>query len=219
MMKHAIACIALWVATNAPAYAQNPMVEVETNMGTITIELYRDKAPATVANFLHYVDDGFYRGTVFHRVVNRFIIQGGAYTEDTAELAPKHTDAPIPSEAKNGLLNEPGTIAMARGRDPNSATSQFFINLDSNKFLNHYKDDPDYYGYCVFGKVVKGMDVAKKIAEVQTGAIPPLKEDVPLQPVVIEKVALLPEPEPPTKAKGKSNGKVRNKSRRHLAGT
>jgi len=219
-MKHALAGLALCFAAAAPVHAANPKVEMETNYGSIVLELYPDKAPVTVANFLNYVQSGFYEGTVFHRVVNRFIVQGGAFT---ADLTPKSTLDPIPSEAKNGLLNEPGTLAMARGRDVNSATSQFFINLDRNLFLNHHKDHPDYYGYCVFGKVVKGMDVLKQIAEVPTGAAGPLKEDVPLSPVVIQKVAVLPpDPEPiakPTNPKGKSNGKTKNKSRQHLAGT
>lgn len=215
-MKLALATLALCFAAALPAHAGNPMVELETNYGNVTLELYPDKAPATVANFLNYVQSGFYQGTLFHRVVNRFIVQGGAYTED---LTAKPTLDPIVNEAKNGLLNEAGTLAMARGRNPNSATSQFFINLDSNKFLNHYKDDPDYYGYCVFGKVVKGMDVMKKIAEVPTGAAGPLKEDVPLAPVVIQKVALLPDQTPTPQPKGKSNGKTKNKPRQHLAGT
>ena len=214
-MKH-LAALALFLLMGA-AQAQNPKVEMETNYGVVTFELFPDKAPATVANFLKYVESGFYEGTLFHRVVNRFIVQGGAYQED---LSPKQTRDPIASEAKNGLTNEPGTLAMARGREVNSATSQFYVNLDSNKFLNHHKDHPDYYGYCVFGKVVKGMDVLKKIAEVPTGAAGPLKEDVPLAPVVIQKVALLPPDLQPTpKPKGKSNGKTKNKPRDHLAGT
>lgn len=216
-MKRTLASLALCFAAVLPAEAANPRVEMDTNYGNVTFELYPDKAPATVANFLSYVKSGFYEGTVFHRVVNRFIVQGGAYAQD---LTAKQPLDPIPSEAKNGLLNEPGTLAMARGRDINSATSQFYVNLDSNKFLNHYKDDPDYYGYCVFGKVVKGMDVLKKIAEVPTGAAGPLKEDVPLTPVVIQKVAVLPPDQEPTpKPKGKSNGKTKNKPRQHLAGT
>ena len=216
-MKHTAAAFALCLAFATPALAQNPKVEMETNYGNVTFELYPDRAPVTVSNFLKYVDSGFYQGTVFHRVVNRFIVQGGAYNED---LTPKQTLSPIVSEAKNGLMIEPGTLAMARGRGINSATSQFYVNLDSNKFLNHYKDDPGYYGYCVFGKVVKGMDVLKKIAEVPTGAAGPLKEDVPLTPVVIEKVAVLPpDPEPAPQPKGKSHGKTKNKSRQHLAGT
>jgi cyclophilin family peptidyl-prolyl cis-trans isomerase len=216
-MKRTLAGTALCLAIAVPTHAANPRVEMETNYGSVTFELYADKAPLTVSNFLRYVENGFYEGTVFHRVVNRFIVQGGAY--DTG-LAAKQPLEPIASEAKNGLLNEPGTLAMARGREIDSATSQFYVNLDSNKFLNHYKDHPDYYGYCVFGRVVKGMDVLKKIAEVPTGAAGPLKEDVPLSPVVVQKVAVLPpESEPASKPKGKSNGKTKNKPRDHLAGT
>lgn len=220
-MNRILASLALCLVSILPAHAVNPRVEMDTNYGKVTFELYPDKAPVTVANFLNYVNSGFYEGTLFHRVVNRFIVQGGAYTED---LTPKPTLAPIVNEAGNGLLNEPGTLAMARGHDVNSATSQFYVNLDSNKFLNHYKNDPDYYGYCVFGRVVKGMDVLKKIAQTPTGAAGPLKEDVPLTPVVIEKVAVLPpelEPAPKLKSKpkGKSNGKTKHKPRPHLAGT
>lgn len=216
-MKRTLAGTALCLAIAVPTHAANPRVEMETNYGSVTFELYADKAPLTVSNFLRYVENGFYEGTVFHRVVNRFIVQGGAY--DTG-LTAKQPLEPIASEAKNGLLNEPGTLAMARGREIDSATSQFYVNLDSNKFLDHYKDHPDYYGYCVFGKVVKGMDVLKKIAEVPTGAAGPLKEDVPLSPVVVQKVAVLPpESEPASKPKGKSNGKTKNKPRDHLAGT
>jgi cyclophilin family peptidyl-prolyl cis-trans isomerase len=210
----ALALLAAW-----PARAANPRVEMVTNHGRIVLELFPDKAPVTVENFLNYVKSGFYEGTLFHRVVKDFIVQGGAYTPD---FTPKPTLPPIPSEAKNGLTNEPGTIAMARGRDIHSATSQFFINLDSNKFLNHHRDDPDYYGYCVFGKVLSGVDVLKKIAELPTGAAGPLKEDVPLEPVIIEKVALLPpEPAPTPKPKGKANGKGKTKHKpgQHLAGT
>jgi cyclophilin family peptidyl-prolyl cis-trans isomerase len=173
------------------AHGANPLVEMKTNYGNVTFELYPDKAPRTVDNFLHYVKSGFYNGTVFHRVVNKFIIQGGGYTED---LKPKPTSGPIPNEATNGLLNEAGTLAMARTRETNSATSQFFVNLDRNLFLNHYKNDPDYYGYCVFGKVVKGMDVVKKIGAIQTGSAGPFASDVPLQPVIIQEVAVVTNP-------------------------
>ncbi len=220
-MKRLLLCLFL-LAFAVSAQAANPRVEIATTHGNIVLELFPDKAPVTVANFLNYVRSGFYEGTIFHRVVSDFIVQGGAFTPD---FTPKPTLPPIPSEAKNGLLNEPGTVAMARGRDIDSATSQFFINLDSNKFLNHYKDDPDYYGYCVFGRVVRGMDVLKRIASLPTGAAGPLKEDVPLEPVVIQKVALLP-PEPavspsPTRPKGKAHGqgKTKHKPREHLAGT
>ncbi len=172
------------------AQAANPLVEVKTSLGDIMVELFPGKAPITVNNFLDYVKSGFYRGTVFHRVVNRFVIQGGGYTPD---LRPKPTLPPIPDEADNGLSNDAGTIAMARTRDPNSATSQFFINVDRNLFLDHHGSDPDYYGYCVFGKVVKGMDVVAKIAAVHTAAEGPFASDVPVQPVVIQEVTLIPQ--------------------------
>ncbi|MEO1766116.1 peptidylprolyl isomerase [Thiobacter aerophilum] len=219
-MKWILASLALLLACVLPARAANPRVEFMTSHGNIVLELYPDKAPLTVANFLNYVQSGFYEGTIFHRVVNDFIVQGGAFTPD---FTAKPTLPPIPSEAKNGLTNEAWTVAMARGRDIDSATSQFFINLDSNKFLNHYKDDPDYYGYCVFGKVVSGFEVVKKIAALPTGAAGPLKEDVPLEPVVIQKVALLPAAPSasPSQPKGKTHGKgqTRHKPRPHLAGT
>jgi cyclophilin family peptidyl-prolyl cis-trans isomerase len=175
--------------TGTAALAANPLVEMKTNMGSVTFELYPDKAPRTVENFMKYVKSGFYQGTVFHRVVDRFVVQGGGLTPD---LQAKPTLDPIPNEATNGLKNEPGTLAMARAYDPNSATSQFFVNLDRNLFLNHHKPEPDYYGYCVFGKVVKGMDVLKRIGGVPTGAAGPFPTDVPLQPVVIEDVSIIP---------------------------
>lgn len=203
------------------AHAHNPRVEMQTSQGNIVVELYPDKAPETVENFLHYVKTGFYEGTVFHRVIKDFVVQGGAF--DPALKWRKPDDPPILNEAKNGLTNEPGTIAMVHAHDPNSATSQFFFNLESNKHLNHYRDDPGYYGECVFGKIVKGMDVVQKIADIKTGPGGPFASDVPVEPVVIEKVVLLPEvvqPQPKkSKSKGKSNGKTKNKPRRHLAGT
>jgi len=180
-----LASVAMLISLNS--WAANLLVEMKTNQGNILLELYPDKAPKTVENFLAYVKSGFYNGTVFHRVVNRFVVQGGGLTTD---LKQKPTLAPIPNEATNGLKNERGTLAMARTYDPNSATSQFFINLDSNKFLNHYKPEPDYYGYCVFGKVVKGMDVVDKIAGTSTGAAGPFQSDVPLEPIVIQDVEL-----------------------------
>ena len=175
--------------TGTAALAANPLVEMKTSMGSVTFELYPDKAPRTVENFMKYVKSGFYQGTIFHRVVDRFVVQGGGVT---ADLKAKPTFDPIPNEATNGLTNEAGTLAMARAYDPNSATSQFFVNLDRNLFLNHHKPDPDYYGYCVFGKVVKGMDVLKRIGSVPTGAAGPFPTDVPLQPVVIEDVSVIP---------------------------
>ena len=218
-MKLLITALTLSVAASV-AHAGHPMVEMQTNQGSIVVELYPDKAPKTVENFLRYVKNGFYEGTVFHRVVKNFTVQGGAFDK---ALNWRKGDDPIQCEAKNGLTNEVGTIAMARARDPNSATSQFFFNLESNKHLNHHRDHPDYYGHAVFGKIVKGMDVMQKIADTQTGAGGPFAADVPVEPIVIEKVALLPEEieSPPTKvkSKGKTNGKTKNQPRRILAGT
>ena len=169
------------------AHAANPQVEVNTSQGNLTIELYADKAPKTVENFLQYVKDGFFNGTVFHRVIPGFMIQGGGMTSDMKEKA---TRAPIPNEAKNGLKNDAGTIAMARTSDPHSAGAQFFINLVNNNGLNY--PSPDGWGYAVFGKVVQGFDVAEKIAKVATGNAGPHR-NVPTTPVVIESIKLLPE--------------------------
>lgn len=169
------------------ALAANPLVKMRTSQGDIVFELYPDKAPKTVANFLHYVGSGHYNGTLFHRTIQKFVIQGGGFTPDFQH---KPTLAPVPNEAANGLRNEPGTLAMARAYDPDSATAQFFINLDDNKFLNHHRPHPDYYGYCVFGKVVKGMDIAKKIGALPTSAGGPFAADVPVEPVVIEEMVL-----------------------------
>lgn len=162
----------------------NQQVEINTNMGSITIELRADKAPKTVENFLSYVKEGFYDGTVFHRVIKGFMIQGGGYDTNFRE---KNTRAPIKNEANNGLKNEIGTIAMARTSDPDSATAQFFINVANNSFLN-FEEARDGYGYCVFGKVTKGMDVVNKIAALPTGPARPFPSDVPQQKVVIESV-------------------------------
>lgn len=168
------------------ALAGNPLVEMKTNFGSVVFELYPDKAPKTVDNFLRYVKNGFYKGTLFHRSVKNFIIQGGGFTPG---LEPKHTLPPIPNEATNGLMNTPGTLAMARDYDPQSATSQFFINLEDNKHLNHYRNDDDYYGYCVFGRVVSGMDVVKKINALPTTQKDFLTHGVPAQDVLIEDMA------------------------------
>ena len=159
--------------------AASPQVEIKTNMGAITVELYPDKAPETVKNFLQYAQDGFYKGTVFHRVIDGFMIQGGGFTED---LTYKPARAPIKNEASNGLKNDVGTIAMARTSDPHSATAQFFINVNNNEFLNY--PGRDGYGYAVFGKVIKGMEVVDKIAKVATPPKPP-HQTVPLSPVII----------------------------------
>jgi cyclophilin family peptidyl-prolyl cis-trans isomerase len=145
------------------------------------LELFADKAPVTTKNFLHYVDTDFYTNTLFHRVIPDFMIQGGGFTKGMNQ---KQTSAPIKNEAGNGLSNVRGSIAMARTQEINSATSQFFINLKDNLFLNHGDDTVNGFGYCVFGKVIKGMDVVDKIAGVSTGSVGPF-DDVPLQDVVI----------------------------------
>ena len=148
--------------------SENPTVLLETTSGDILIELFPDKAPETVANFLQYVDDGFYNNTIFHRVIPGFMIQGGGLG---ARMDEKPTREPVKNEADNGLKNERGTIAMARTREPHSATAQFFINLVDNEFLDHSEPTLDGWGYCVFGKVVDGMDAVDKIAKVKTKAV------------------------------------------------
>lgn len=169
-------------------FAANPQVEMKTSMGTITLELYPDKAPKTVENFLGYVEKGFYNGTVFHRVIDNFVIQGGGF--DTY-LRPKTAWKRIYNEAKNGLKNEPYTLAMARTKDPHSAISQFFINLKHNTALDHTEPTVKGWGYTVFGKVVKGQEVADKIGKVRTGARDPFATDVPLENVVVEEIRLI----------------------------
>ncbi|MBZ0106112.1 MAG: peptidylprolyl isomerase [Sulfuricella denitrificans] len=181
-----ISALLMLLASVSTQAATNPQVMIRTNVGEMRVELYPQKAPKTVENFLHYVQGGFYNGTVFHRVINNFMIQGGGFTPT---LEQKKTEAPITNEADNGLKNEPGTLAMARSYDPNSATAQFFINLNNNLHLNFYKPEPDYYGYCVFGKVVKGLDVAKKIGAAQTTASGPFNADLPVEKIVIEEIS------------------------------
>ena len=158
-----------------------PYVELETTMGNIVIELNQEKAPNTVANFLEYVKSGHYDGTIFHRVIDGFMIQGGGMD---ANMKEKSTNAPIQNEADNGLKNEVGTIAMARTSDPHSATAQFFINVKDNSFLNFSGKNPQGWGYAVFGKVTEGMDIVKKIKGVPTGKYG-FHADVPTTPVVI----------------------------------
>jgi cyclophilin family peptidyl-prolyl cis-trans isomerase len=160
----------------------SPRVTLKTTYGDITIELYPDKAPETVANFLKYVDDGHYNGTIFHRVIDGFMIQGGGFT---ADMQQKPTRAPIRNEADNGLKNMRGTISMARTPDPHSATAQFFINVVDNEFLDFRSPDYSGYGYCVFGKVVAGMDVVDKIKAVPT-TTRFFHENVPVEPVIIQ---------------------------------
>src|SRR5579859_4976836 len=158
------------------------MIVISTSLGDITVDLFADKAPVTVKNFLAYVDAGFYDGTIFHRVIPDFMVQCGGFTPDMVQ---KKTNPPIKNEADNGLSNEPYTLAMARTSDVDSATSQFFINLADNVFLDHGKRD---FGYAVFGRVVKGTEVVDKIAGVKTGSAGGHR-DVPVQPVVINKVS------------------------------
>ena len=161
--------------------ATNPVVLLETTSGGILIELYPDKAPKTVENFLQYVDSGFYKNTIFHRVIPGFMIQGGGYT---IRMDEKETQAPIENEANNGVSNERGTIAMARTMDPHSATAQFFINLVDNEFLDFKSESLQGWGYCAFGKVTEGMDVVDKIAKVKTKSQGP-HDDVPVDLVII----------------------------------
>jgi cyclophilin family peptidyl-prolyl cis-trans isomerase len=169
----------------APA-GPNPTVVLHTSQGDITLELYPDKSPKSVANFLRYVHEGFYAGTVFHRVIPGYLVQGGLYT---AELQPRRTHSPVPSEADNGLSNLRGTVAVARGADPNSGTSQFFFNLVDDRRLDYVGNQSGLtWGYTVFGKVVKGMDVVDKIAALPTHAQGPFAADVPTPLVVIESV-------------------------------
>lgn len=162
-------------------------VTIETTMGTITLELNEEKAPVTVANFLSYVKDGHYDGTIFHRVIDGFMIQGGGFTKSMNQ---KPTKASIKNEAANGLKNARGTIAMARTMIVDSATSQFFINLVDNSFLDYRGPDPRTFGYAVFGKVTDGMDVVDKIAKVKTG-FAGHHQNVPEEPVVIKKVHIV----------------------------
>lgn len=157
------------------------MVLLETSSGDILLELYEDKAPKTVANFLEYVDSGFYGNTIFHRVIPNFMIQGGGLG---VRMNEKSTRAPVENEASNGLKNDRGTIAMARTQDPHSATAQFFINLVDNAFLDHSSPSVAGWGYCVFGKVVEGLDVVDKIAKIKTKS-DGMYDDVPVDMVLI----------------------------------
>jgi cyclophilin family peptidyl-prolyl cis-trans isomerase len=203
MIRHLLAAATAIVLTAAPAWAANPQVDLDTTAGKIRLELYPDAAPKTVANFLDYVKAKHYDGTQFHRVIDGFMIQGGGFTTDFKQ---KPTKPPIVNEAemssKAGLLNAPGTVAMARTSDPNSATSQFFINVNNNQRLNFRSPDPSGIGYTVFGKVVDGMDVVDKIAKAPKGAkaMPP---DSPLNPgdvpteLVVIKTARIVEPAKP----------------------
>ena len=189
--RHTLSAISGLLFASAIAFsgashaADNPKVKLTTSMGDIVVELNADKAPKTTANFLQYVNDGFYNGTVFHRVINGFMIQGGGFTADMQQKPPR---APIALEASNGLKNDTYTIAMARTSDPNSATAQFFINVKDNAMLN--APSPDGHGYAVFGKVVSGNDVVDKIKAVATANKGP-HQNVPTTPVVIESATVV----------------------------
>ena len=177
---------ALAILPAAIAAQAAPQVKIETNMGAFTVELNEKAAPKTVANFLAYVKSGFYKNTLFHRVIPNFMIQGGGFTSGMDE---KDTRAPIPIESRNGLSNARGTIAMARTNDPNSATSQFFINVKDNHFLNA-NASRDGYGYTVFGKVIAGMNTVDAIARVKTHSVGYF-DDVPIRDVVIKKMTIV----------------------------
>ncbi len=179
--------MALFVTANASA-ADNPKVLFKTNKGDITIELFPDKAPKTVANFLGYVRTKHYDGTIFHRVIASFVAQGGGFDKDYQR---QPTKAAINIEADNGLSNERGTIAMARTGDPNSATDQFFFNLKFNGFLNHRSKTRQGWGYTVFGKVISGMNIVSRIARVPTGSGGPFSKDVPAEQVVLEAASVV----------------------------
>jgi cyclophilin family peptidyl-prolyl cis-trans isomerase len=171
--------------TTTMTTAKNPIVVMETSQGTVEMEIFADKAPISAANFLQYVDSGYYNGTIFHRVIPSFMIQGGGFT---ADFSKKPTLPPIKNEAGNGLTNDNGTLAMARTSVVDSATSQFFINTKDNAFLNHTDNSPQGYGYAVFGKVVSGMDVVKKIEVVPTSVNDQGMSDVPVTVVLIKSI-------------------------------
>jgi len=202
-LRTTLAIISLALASFANAADETPaaddadsvdnattMVQLNTNHGDIVLELYADKAPATVANFVQYVNDGYYTGTVFHRVIDGFMIQGGGFD---ADLKKKSTRDPVDNEADNGLKNDKFTIAMARTQDPHSASAQFFINVANNDFLNHTGKNSRGWGYAVFGAVVSGQDVVEKIGKVKTGASKPFRQDVPKEPVIIESATIVTE--------------------------
>ena len=174
----------LCLAWSDPAEAENPQIEIATTKGKIIIALDKQQAPATVANFLAYVDAEFYDGTIFHRVIPGFMIQGGGFS---ADMQQKPTNTPVKNEADNKLKNDRGTIAMARTRDPHSATAQFFINVVNNDFLNYKAKSAQGWGYAVFGKVISGMDVVDAIVKVPTSTRGRFK-DVPSEAIIIESV-------------------------------
>jgi len=191
MLKRIVCLLLLGLCLAGTACAaegsRNPTLVLETSLGDVKVELFRKEAPISVQNFLDYAKSGFYNGTIFHRVIPGFMIQGGGFT---ADLNQKPTKAPIKNEAANGLKNERGTLAMARTMVVDSASSQFFINVANNEFLNHREGGPQAYGYAVFGKVISGMEVVDKIAATQTGMQKGFA-DVPVTAVVIKAVRIV----------------------------
>ena len=180
--------LALGIASGqAFATDETTVVRLETTLGAIVLTLDRTRAPQSVDNFLEYVNAGFYDGTLFHRVIDGFMVQGGGFSRDYAR---QRTRPAIANEADNGLKNKRGTVAMARTSDPNSATSQFFINLEDNAFLDHQGRTPAGWGYAVFGQVTDGMAVVDNIAAAETGAVGPFRQDAPLQAIVIERATV-----------------------------
>ena len=182
---HMVAALSLSGAFYGAHAADNPQVSLKTNMGDIVLELYPEKAPKTVENFLQYVKSGHYNGTIFHRVISNFMIQGGGFDKNMTQ---KPTNPPIENEAKNGLKNEPYTVAMARTGAPHSASAQFFINVKNNSFLDY--PGQDGWGYAVFGKVVKGTEVVDKIKSVET-TNSGMHQNVPAKPIVIESASVI----------------------------
>lgn len=169
-------------------YANNPKIKITTNLGDVTLELYPEKAPKTVENFVQYASDGFYKNTIFHRVIPNFMIQGGGFDPTYTQ---KPTRQPIKNEAANNLKNQIGTIAMARTSDPHSATAQFFINVADNDFLDYTAPTQRGFGYTVFGKVIEGMDIVNQIASTPTGPGGPFRSDVPQKMILIENIEVV----------------------------
>jgi peptidyl-prolyl cis-trans isomerase B (cyclophilin B) len=188
MMKLKMLTATLMLAMSVSTAWAKPFVEIKTNKGTMLVELYPEKAPKTVENFLEYVNSGFYNGTIFHRVISNFMIQGGGLDKDLNE---KPTRASIKNEADNGLTNSFASIAMARTSDPHSARAQFYINVANNTSLNHSEKTDRGWGYCVFGKVVKGMEVAERISKLPTEG-----GDVPIQTISIEHIKVVEDKKP-----------------------
>jgi cyclophilin family peptidyl-prolyl cis-trans isomerase len=186
-MKYFLTCLLLLIMAIVHS-EEMPIAKIKTNFGTIVIELELEKAPITVKNFLRYAEEGFYEGTIFHRVIRHFVIQGGGYTQNYEK---KPTHDPITNEGHNGLKNQRATIAMGRSQEPHSATSQFFININHNDFINYQSSMYSQWGYTVFGRVTEGMDVVNKIQKVKTSANGPFKRHVPVEPVIIEKITII----------------------------